>query len=253
MTSHLRPDELKTESEIERAKKRTGTVTEGLKAAAGLAAGGLGLTAASAGSKVASKILPFLNKYIPEDLAMKGINKISPQLGNFIKTGMKQGLSLSSGLEFLKENFMKQEEPKKEEAKPKEKQEKFGGAIRRYSEELMDFIEDYIARGRKPHEAGLMALQQKKFEPIIKKMEKDYKAPFDKILESLFGTMQRPEEMQQGQQSLANDVANPPHSVPPNHPLAAQHQQPQQAPQQGGQGQQALMSILQKIQQARGG
>jgi hypothetical protein len=198
-------------------------------------AGQLGTAIATGGA-----VLPFLSKYIPENIMIKGLSKFNPQIGKFITSSLQAGESLDQIKDFIRDKV----EPKEEE--PIEQKEKFGGAIRRYSEKLMDFIEDNIARGREPHEAGQMALQNKEFEGVIKKMEKDYKSPFSKILESMFGTMQRPEEMQQN-----NQMELP---LGQNQQQMQQGQpQQQQSPQQGGQGQQALMAILQKIQQSRGG
>lgn len=232
----MRPSQQATEGIIQGIEESDERIKKGVKTAGKLAVTAMGAGTAMAGANLASKIAPFLSEYITPELALKGISKINPKFGEVLKKGMKDGLSLKSGLDFLKDNISKPEEKSEE---PIEQKDKFGGAIRRYSEKLMDFIEDNIARGRKPHEAGQIALQNKEFEGVIKKMEKDYKAPFAQILESIFGTMQRPDQNNQTQQQqMAEEAMNPPHSTPQ---------------QQGGQGQQALMSILQKIQKARGG
>jgi hypothetical protein len=239
----MRASQQVAQGRIEDIKESDERIKKGFKTAGNLAstvARGAGI---AGGAALASKIAPFLSEYITPELALKGISKINPKFGEALKKGMKDGLSLESGLNFLKENITKKQS---QEEEPIEQKQKFGGAIRRYSEELMNFIEDYIARGRDPHEAGFLAINQKKFQPIIKKMEKDYKAPFEKILESMFGTMQRPEQQQESQQPNQTEL-------PLNQGQQPQHQQTPQQGGQGGQGQQALMAILQKIQQQRGG
>jgi len=51
------------------------------------------------------KILPFLDDYIPDDLALKGISKVSPKIGSFLKRGLTKGLPLAGGLQFLRSQF----------------------------------------------------------------------------------------------------------------------------------------------------
>lgn len=103
MTAYLRPDEKASAVDIERSRGRDESLKSGLKNAAGLitGVGGLGVAAKSLGP-LSSKILPFINKYIPTDMALKGISKISPEIGNLLKKGMSQGLDIKDGLEFLK-------------------------------------------------------------------------------------------------------------------------------------------------------
>lgn len=243
MTSYLRPDELKTESEIEKAKKRTNMVKEGLANTASLAAGGLGLAAASAGSKMASKVLPFLNKYIPEELAMKGISKVSPKFGEFLKSGMSQGLTLSSGLEFLKENFMNEEK--------QNKQNKMSGEniLSQYSPDLKSYIENKINEGYSPTKAALSAQGESKLKSAIEKIKKDHKLDknfgFFDFIESLYGS---PKQIP-SKNSLSEEIE-------PQQQM--QQGQSQQAPQQGSQGiDPQLAQILQQgsaiLQRFRGG
>src|ERR1700690_2790541 len=96
------PDELAAEAEIERSQGRDKLVKKGLAAGAGLAL--------SAG---ATRLLPFLNEHIPIDLAIKGISKINPKIGNLLHEGTKMGLNVSEGLDYLKSQFGKSEEPAK--------------------------------------------------------------------------------------------------------------------------------------------
>lgn len=51
------------------------------------------------------KLIPFLDEYIPEDLALKGIAKVSPKIGSFLKKGLSKGLPLAGGLQFLRSQF----------------------------------------------------------------------------------------------------------------------------------------------------
>ncbi len=182
------------ESEIRKSMGRTNELRSGLETVSSLG------TTALAG-KAASKILPFLSQYIPEDLAFKGINKVMPKLGKFLQNGMKQGLSLKSGLDFLGQEMKGQEE--KEQAKDNR------NVIQQYSDQLFQFLEQQINQGRSPIEAGALAQLDAKFKKPISQMEKDHKTNWSNILQSVFGGQQQtskaalqgqPQQMQ-GQQS----------------------------------------------------
>lgn len=224
MTNYLRPDEMANQSEIRKAQGRTNAVRSGLETAASLGTYGVA-------SKAAMKILPFLSEYIPEDLAFKGINKVMPGLGNFLKNGMKQGLTLKSGLDYLKDEFTKERSKKAKDNR---------NIIQQYSPELHEFIDEQVKRGRSALQAGAAAQGMSKFSNVIKKLTKDHKVPWSNILESVYGGETAQSEQQQPQQTQQ---------------MASQMQQPAQQTQQGqpGPGNQALMAILQKIQQAKGG
>ena len=60
----------------------------------------LGSTLAGVG--IAPRLLPFLSEFIAPEIALKGITKISPKLGEFLNKGMNQGMALSEGLQYLK-------------------------------------------------------------------------------------------------------------------------------------------------------
>jgi hypothetical protein len=203
----MRPDEIASEDESERNRRLEGRIAGGFKTAAKIGIGATGLGAAS-------KIAPFLSELIPVDLAMKGINKLAPKVGQFLKKGQEMGLNIKEGLDFLKKNMGGNEKP------PEQK-----SIISQYSPELNQFIEEHIKKGRQPLEAGALAQLDPKFMKIIKKMEADHKTPFSSILQATFGGAQQPRQQQQAQ--------------------------PQQQ-QGGGPGQQALMAILQKINQGKG-
>ncbi len=76
----MRPDERAKQSQIDRENTFKGNVNRGVSAAASAGAG-------AASAALASRVMPFLSEYIPADLAMKGINKVSPQLGSFLQRG----------------------------------------------------------------------------------------------------------------------------------------------------------------------
>jgi hypothetical protein len=167
------------------------------------------------GGGAINRVLPFLSKYIPEDLAIKGLSKLDPRYGSFIKKALGAGKSFEEVKEFIGSKI----EEGQEEKKPKENR----NVIQQYSPELHQFLDQEIKKGRAPIEAGAIAQHDKRFKDIISKLSKEHKTPWSNILEAVYGA--------QGQ---AKQSA----------------QQPQQ---QSGQGQAALMEILQKIQQARGG
>jgi len=209
----LRSDEAANEAEIERDQRFRSNVGKGIGTAAAL--GG-----ATVSGALASKVLPFLNKYIPQDLAIKGISKVSPRLGDFLKKGQSMGLNVEEGLNFIKDKL-----PEQTLEKPKENR----NIIQQYSPELHEFLDQEIKKGRNPLEAGAIAQNDKRFSKIINKLSKDHKTPWSNILQSVYG------QGQQAQQS--NDSST------------VQQQNQQQNP---GSGQQALMDILNKINQRLG-
>ncbi len=233
MTNYLRPDEQASFSRIERSQKRDESLKKGAKTTFGLAST-LAVGGALAPS-LAPKILPFLSKYIPANLSVQGISKVSPVLGNFLKKGISMGLPVEAGLDFIKNQIISEEESKAASKPPKENR----NIIEQYSPELHKFILEQVKSGRSPLEAGALAFQDQKggagFKKIIEKLVKDHKTPWASIIEAVYGS---------------------PNMAQPQQPTqAAPQPQGAQSPQQGqpqGQGQQALMSILQKIQQARG-
>ena len=134
MTNYMRPDEQAAYSEIERAQSRDSNIKRGVKTAASIAIGAAGLS---------SRILPFLSEYIPTELAMKGINKVSPQLGNFLQKGQKMGLNLKDGLDFIKDNMQEKKEPAKQSK----------NIIKQYSDKLHEALESKIKKGLTPAQA----------------------------------------------------------------------------------------------------
>lgn len=74
-----------------------------------LTIGGLG-----ASSQILKQITPFFNKFIPKDIAIKGLTKINPTLGKFIQGSVKQGYPMEDVLEFVKSKVTNDEEENEE-------------------------------------------------------------------------------------------------------------------------------------------
>lgn len=217
MTNYLRSDENASLSEIERAQSRDKTFKKAIKT-------GATLGTAAIGGGISAKILPLLNSYVPEDLALKGITKLFPELGKNLKKGSSLGLNLRDGLNFIKDQISPKEDSNQEKTKDNR------NIIEQYSPDLHQAISQEIKKGRSPIEAtNIAAFQDKKFDSIIKKIIKDHKVPFSSLIQSIYGN---------GEMGQPSQQMNP------------QDQGQQQG--QVGQGQQALMSILQKLQQSRG-
>ncbi len=239
----MRPDEKATQNIIERQKQSDQNLKSGIKTAANI-----GLTAA--GITGISKIAPFLSEFIPEDLALKGIKKVSPKLGSIIESGVASGLSVKSGFDFLKDQLGSKKNAETQEEQKKESPPDNRNAIQKYSPSLSNYIKGLIENGSSPAEA---AAKSKKYldKPqldLIKKMEDDYKSDWLNIVESIFGKG----DMAQNQQQIVNEAMNPPHSVPPNHPLASQQQAQQGIDPQLAQILQQGQSLLQKFRGGNG-
>ncbi len=217
----MRPDEEANRAEIERDQRFRSNVAKGVGTAATLGAG-----AATA------RIMPFLSKFIPVDLAMKGLTKVSPKIADFLKRGQSMGLNVEEGIQYIRDSISPKEEKKSPETGKNPKENR--NVIEQYSPELHQFILGEMQNGRSPLEAGAIATLGRKgdpdFKPIISKLTKDHKTSWSSILESVYGA-------QGGQKA-------------PNNPNPQQNQQ--QQPNQPGPGQQALMDILAKINQKLG-
>lgn len=59
------------------------------------------------------KILPFLNKLIPQGIAMKGLSKLNPRIGKYLTNAVASGYSAEEALDFLRN----QAQPQNEEGK----------------------------------------------------------------------------------------------------------------------------------------
>ena len=195
---------------------------------------GFGSAATSLGAGLStgaalSRVIPLLSKYIPQDLATKGLSKIDPRFGAFIKKALDNGSSFDE----IKDFIMKKAEGGEEEKEPAKEHRNI---IEQYSPELHQFIEDQRKRGRSTLQAGAMAQNDPRFSNVINKIVKDHKSLWSQVLQSVYGADEGAQSQQQ-------------------QPEQQPGQQPQgqmQGAQGTGQGQQALMAVLQKLQQARG-
>ncbi len=196
----------------------------------------IGLTAvgggaAAAGSRAVGKLIPaissLINQYVPEKLSKAGLSKLDPRFGKFLDGALKEGYTYDELRNFLGEKV----EKSNEEQNPKKASKGSGNIIEQYSPELHGFILEEIKKGRSPLEAGSLATlksySNKDFKKVIDKIVSDHKTPWASILSTVYGD--------QGNQSQNQ----------PNQPQPEPNRSP-------GAGQQALMSILEKINQRFG-
>jgi hypothetical protein len=185
----MRPDERANQELIERDKRFRGN----LKSAAG-AALGTGLSMAS------SKVLPFLSEYLPVDLAMRGLDKVSPAIGKFLRKGQSMGLDIKEGMNYVKEQII----PKKETEQPQEKR----NIIEQYSPELHQFIDQEVRKGRPLIQVGAIAQNDRRFADVINKLQKDHKTPWSNILQSIYGGALKEQPQDQGQMQPGGGQGN---------------------------------------------
>lgn len=183
----------------------------------------VGSTALAAGTlsgagALINKVLPFLNKYIPQDMAIKGLSKIDPRFGSFINKAMSNGKSFEEAKEFIQSKASEFEQ-----SQPKQKKLNI---IEQHSPALHEFIMEEIKKGRSALEAGALARVNKKYQKDIDKIEKSNNMKWSDILENIFGKPQSIPESPQQQQA-----------------------QPSQPQQQSGVDP-ALASIMQQIRQS---
>lgn len=192
-----------------------------------------------AGGATVNRILPFLSKYIPSQLAIKGISKVDPRLGKYINSSLSQGHPLDDVMGLLKETFGEEDEESnlnKEDAVKKYNEHKKKGLTEGLQEDL---DKTYGKKGKfeNVYDELLNALQNGQVsvgdntkDPILQMAKPYYDKGFIKTPDDMKGFINEYIFSKQGQQ---------------------QPEQQQQAPQQG-QGQQALMQAIQQLQQIRG-
>jgi|SRR3974390_1384068 len=260
----------KTAAEMKRQSEGPKRFAQGaakLGAAAGAAVG------AASFAPILARAAPFLSQYIPEDLAIKGLTKISPQFGKFIKSAIDGGYDFQQVKDFIGQQVIQSQKPAQDNR----------NVIEQYSPELNTFLSEKIKGGEDPIRAAALALFEKgnPFEPVIRKIEKEHKTNWSTLVQSIFGgqaqpqtqqTQQQPQQAQPqaqgGQQAdplfqalQQGDAATVAQLTGVTQPQAMnliqkfiQNQGGQQQQQQGqGQGAQALQAILQKINQKLGG
>lgn len=204
----------------ERTASEMARQSEGPKRAAKKALAVGSLVGASSFAPILARAAPLLSEYIPQDLAVKGLSKINPKFGSFIKSAIGGGYGFDEIKSFIGDQIKESqnEQPVKDNR----------NIIEQYSPELFNFIKDQISQGRTPVEAGALAqLPKSQFLPTIKKIEQDHKTPWSSILQSVFG-------------------------VESKAALQETQVEPQQKPQGIGAGQQALMQMIQQINQKLG-
>jgi len=165
----MRPDEEANRDEIQRDQRFRSNVAKGIGTAATIGAGA-----------ATTRILPFLSKFIPTDLAMKGLSKVSPKLADFLKRGQSMGLNVDEGIQYIRDSI----QPKQQEGAKQNK-----NIVEQYSPELHQFMTESIGSGEDPIRVAATAILDKKknFESIIRKMEKDHNTPWTSIVESVYG------------------------------------------------------------------
>jgi len=209
-----RPDELASMSRIEQNQNMENKLRSGAKTIVSAATAGAGVS-------LTSKLLPFLNEHVPMDLAVKGISKISPKMGDFLENGLKSGLDLKEGIDFIKTKL----QPAKEEIDKKNPSQQLN-ELGQFSPELQQYVEQLIQEGKSPDHAAAKAMVHPQFTDMTRGIEARVKKKFTEFVRNIY------EGKAVGSKAALQDQ-----------PI--QQQQP-------GEGQQALMAILQKIQGQRG-
>lgn len=255
-------------------------------------------------SSAIKRILPFLNKHIPPEIAEKAINKISPHIGKFLKKGVQQGLPLAGGLNFIKQQFGSEEPEINQSLRPDERaaakqqnrEKNIGSTLKNVGKLGLTVAAAHpagraLATGAEalgsmiPEQQEEMQPEtnQPKQVPEIKAIE-DKNAQIEKLWESAKQGKTQGVEFLKHASSLIKSGDIPDYETfsnfwkwwtakpspkrgtpraefelfrneigntlqPGKAALQPQEMQQEQSP---GQGQQALMAILQKIQQSRG-
>jgi hypothetical protein len=215
-----------------------------------------GLTYGAASfAPVLARAAPFLSEYIPEHLAIKGLSKIHPKLGAFVKKAMDSGYDWNEAKNFLGDQIkasQEQESPENAENPHKtgKNAKESRNIIEKYSPELHQFIDQEIKKGRPVIQAGALAQNDKRFTDIIKKLSKDHKTDWSSILEAVYGGAQSPNASQQ-QQSPQQGQQMQPAQAQGGQVYYDYDRGSQQQKGQPGKGEQSLMSILNELNQKR--
>ena len=67
---------------------------------------------------MASKIMPFLNRFLPANIAAKGLKKLSPTASRFLTLSGIAGYGADAALDYLRENYGVEKEKRELGAKP---------------------------------------------------------------------------------------------------------------------------------------
>lgn len=139
---------------------------------------GASLAGAATFSPLLARVAPMLSQYIPENLAIKGLSKISPKLGKFVNNALNSGYDFKEVKGFLGEQVNESQETAKDNK----------NLIEQVSPELHQFILERIRNGHSPIQAGALAsLKGSKFTPTIEKLKKEHKTGWGDIVEMIYG------------------------------------------------------------------
>jgi hypothetical protein len=219
-------------------------------------------TAASiyGGGAVLKRVLPFLSKYIPQDLAIRGLNKIDPRFGKFIDTALNAGKTFEEAKDFIKkkaESSPEEESEKtrteslkkfneKKEPEKKELAKESAGKTDHWFKQQLRYLKNGSAKNTKD---PFLSYAQQYYDGGVIEDEEDLKSLYDDFIKKQSGQQKKPSVgISQGLQEQFNQGYGAQGQAQPQQPRQ-QQAQPQQA---AGPGQQALMAILQKINQGKG-
>lgn len=218
------------------------------------------------GSAAWNKIAPLVSNYVPQKLAQKGLSKISPWMGKLIAGAEKHGYSFDDIRNFLREKGEKEEQEQSNALEQKQKAQDQRGIVEKYSPELHSFILQEIKKGKSPIQAATDSTRgNPSFTKLIKKITQDYRMPWSAIVESVYGTgvtskqaaakkynqRQKQGLMQQEQERFNQTYGDQEQQNGPDQAKQVGLGQPPQQ-QKIGPGQQALMGLLQQINQKLG-
>lgn len=201
----------KATDEILRRREQTGNIVKhGASIASSALSGAVTGAAVAGGASLFGKIMPLLSKYVPQEMAIKGISKINPTIGKAIQTALDQGYEMPEIEEFF---ASKNEVPKENSNK---KSPTNANILGQFSPDLQAFIEQEIQSGKAPDHAAASAMPRAEFSDIIHKIEKQEKKKFTALVRELYEAkaVQQPERQaalqgqpQQAQQGLDPGVA----------------------------------------------
>jgi hypothetical protein len=181
-----------------------------------------------------NRVLPFLSKYIPQDLAIKGLSKLDPRYGKFINTALSAGQSFDEIKDFIGNKIEESKDVVSDDL------------IQKYSPELSSFIENLMDKGETPETAAAVVRNVpknfSKFKTAIEKIEKHAGQDFSSIVNRIYAKLmkgKKPPEAQQAQER----------GMPSQMQQPQQQSQPQQPQQGNGDAKQQLMQAMQSLSQ----
>lgn len=195
--------------------------------AAGSAAGYLGLSSVRG---VLPKVQAFLSNFLPENISEKGLRSVDPRMSSFITAAQQSGYTFDEIKNLISQKVgndqPSQAQPQAAQAGTQK------NPIEKIAPDLHAFMMQEIQKGRTPLQAGALAemgVGNKSFGSAIQKLKKDLNLSWSQIVEDVYKSRTQPQ------------------AAPA--PAAPQPSAPAQAAPQVGQGQQALMQMLQQINQ----